>query len=816
MESDFRFMGDLILWGWVAWNGLRGREDEPAGAGRHGIHYTPPHVAQPDVQPLAPPRAPAAGAVVLVGAGVLTLLFLALAAFGLAPGQPALAGMFSAASVAAGALPLAAAYFLAGLGLGRPLAWVVARRSASRVWIQSGLGTGTMLWVSHLCGMLGVGRILAWPVVVLGLALVLDQAVRGMRAALGGRVGRDSGTRRTKRPWGTLVWALPLAIMLIAACNPPGALWRSEFGGYDALSYHLQLAKEWSAGGHNIRPVAHNVYSYLPSYMESAFAHLAWLVIPSGSTPEGGARVLLGVNGWWAYACQMLHGMYGLAAALLVGRCVFRAGERMGLGCREALAGAGLAGAVLLATPWTVVVGSLAYNELAVLAMVAAGMLIAIEDDLPVMLRGAACGWVAGLACSAKPTALLLACPMIGVLLVMGLPRRPVAWAKSIGAGVVMGLLAMVPWLVRNTIASGGNPVFPLGAKLFGGEGRGVSGWTAEQLARYSSNHAFSGSIGERLAMLVEERGFGNGQWALVPVVGVAAIGFLLSRRASHLMGVALATGVLAGVGAWLAFTHLQSRFLLPLLPGLAAAIGLAAGLLLSIGEGRRSSLRIAALMTALPTLLAAHTFRIFAGEIGGRPNATLVTGVPGLSGDLWLTQLKDRPLDELMRHLSDEASPAGYLNALLLPEGRVYLLGDATPLYMLAACGDRPGSQSKAAVFYHTTWDTSLLGQAIGSAADDPGAWSKWFVDHGIDSVLVNYSELSRLIEKDHYYDPAVTTARVRTWLGSPAAGLRSMRRWEREVPMPDGRTARVPMSELFQIRPALHATTPANGGTP
>jgi len=69
--------------------------------------------------------------------------------------------------------------------------------------------------------------------------------------------------------------ALALA-MLVAACQPPGWLWDSEAGGYDALSYHLQLPQEWRAN-HALWPNTHNVFSFLPSYVEAAFLHLAAL-----------------------------------------------------------------------------------------------------------------------------------------------------------------------------------------------------------------------------------------------------------------------------------------------------------------------------------------------------------------------------------------------------------------------------------------------------------------------------------------------------------------------------------------------------------
>ena len=60
-----------------------------------------------------------------------------------------------------------------------------------------------------------------------------------------------------------LLWtaAPAVAVLLVAACSAPGWLWASEFGGYDALSYHLQLPKEW-LHLKKITTLDHNVYSH--------------------------------------------------------------------------------------------------------------------------------------------------------------------------------------------------------------------------------------------------------------------------------------------------------------------------------------------------------------------------------------------------------------------------------------------------------------------------------------------------------------------------------------------------------------------------
>jgi hypothetical protein len=64
-----------------------------------------------------------------------------------------------------------------------------------------------------------------------------------------------------------------IAALLIAASISPGVMWSTEFGGYDALEYHLQAPKEWMAAG-SIRPLEFLAYSGMPNFVEGGFLHL--------------------------------------------------------------------------------------------------------------------------------------------------------------------------------------------------------------------------------------------------------------------------------------------------------------------------------------------------------------------------------------------------------------------------------------------------------------------------------------------------------------------------------------------------------------
>ncbi len=89
-------------------------------------------------------------------------------------------------------------------------------------------------------------------------------------------------------------------------------------------------------------------------------------------------------------------------------------------------------------------------------------------------------------------------------------------------------------------------------------------------------------------------------------------------------------------------------------------------------------------------------------------------------------------------------------------------MVGDATALY---TGGD---------VVYHTTWDTSPLGEAMRAhGPENHEQITAAMRSRGIALVLVSVSELDRL-HASGWYDPDVTVDRVREWL--VASGERVM----------------------------------------
>jgi hypothetical protein len=650
----------------------------------------------------------------------------------------------------------AALYLIAALGLGRLGLWLFA--SSRDPWlVQAGVGLAAMLAISHLIGQAGlvkgtIGIIAAWAPIGVGLGLLMHQLSR-----------RSSNDRAdaTPRTWAMLDF-LPLmlagSILVVAACNPPGGLsgmdfgglWRSEFGGFDALSYHLPIVQEWLAGG-RLAPMTHNVYSYLPGYVEAAFLHVS--VMSGAGDLKGG---MLADDGWRVLTCQFLHAGLAVMAAWWAGRL---AASWVGEGPVRRPASM-LAAGLTLATPWAVVTGSLAYNEMGVVALSVPLLAVAADTGLSPWKRGVLAGLLLGAAASVKPTAFFLLGAPTAVLVFASLPRR--AWLPFVAAGCAAGLLVMLPWLVRNWAACG-NPVFPFAHSLFG-----LSHWTPDQFERYRAAHHEASGLADRLALMVvapstggQHRGLLHPQWGLFFPFIVVAILAAWRHAAARPLALRFSLGLVGSLVLWLTLTHLQSRFLLPLLaPGaVAAALGLTA-----LAGAKHLLARAAAIV--LPLTQAAGLAFIFANQNGGQPGASLAWMPADASGASLRAALAKAPSGERMEFFTRQASPLLFANLALPPQSKVYLLGDATPLYFTVP------------VVFNTVWDRWPLLDAMDAAPGDPaaqgGLWIQSLRARGITHVLLNLPEIARY-RASGYSDPRLTVQAVADTFFARAALVRA-----------------------------------------
>ncbi len=651
-----------------------------------------------------------------------------------------------------------AIYIAASLGLGlaidrrlsRSRSVELAAISAVPVFpsaLAACLGISLMLTISHLLGWLGLmGGDLGFTVACVPLAFGLAcwwPAIRVAQSLTRGSFPRVHPA--------SFVLVLPIAILICASLAPPGWLWASEFGGYDSLSYHLQLPQEWLSLG-RITPVEHNVYSFHPLYVEAAFYHLGVLTLaPSPQTPGEFINAPWGLaagDGWRLISCQLLHAGLTLIAAWAIGTLAAKwiaqaqSHNSPASSPRTTILSL-LIASIFLATPWTAVCGSLAYNEMGLMIGFAGAMLAALESRLSPTIRWTLAGWVVGVACGCKATALLFAGVPVGLLLLFTTPTKH--WPRALLAGSIAGLVALSPWLVRNTLVSG-NPVFPAASGLFG-----TGHWGEEQVARFSAAHVFHGSLQDRLKLCVLpdkgdpmanltdgeglHRGMAHAQWgAFFAVVGCACAASFF-RASTRKLVLLPAICLLTMLGLWLFATHIQSRFLIPLLlPGLMAIAVTVMPLRQSWGAW---SLALIALTQT------GFLVRQFAAEHQGEAMRLLPAGPAALSGHVFRPSLEKLPAAERARAL-DQAPPTLFAAAALHPSDKLLLIGDATPLYY------------SCQVVYATTWDDSPLIEAIRVHPADETTWTAMLRAKGITHVLFHASEIERL-RRSGFLDPSL-----------------------------------------------------------
>ncbi|MCB9842687.1 MAG: hypothetical protein H6812_05450 [Phycisphaeraceae bacterium] len=649
------------------------------------------------------------GAVALLGLGVGLL-----ASIG---DHDPVAGIAAVIESALGAGLIAMAWVIGAVGLG---VWIVRGSWA----LGACVGVGTMLTLAHLVGLAGAfggrsGQVVAFAPVAAGVALFVW---RWWKYPPAEPVSRTMGVSPV-----VLVIIPALAVLIVASCLPAGSIWESEARGYDVLSYHLQLVNDWKSLG-RVAPVEHNVYSFLPSYMESAFAHLDAMIW--GGVGGGPGR---GV-GASATAAQFLHAWLAVLSALVTGRFASALLARCGIDRQGA--GATLAAVMVACVPWVVVTGSLAYNEMGVLVAFGGALLAIVEGEHRAMVRGALIGGLCGVAVSCKLTSAFLCVPSVMIAILVLRPRRE--WIMLFAGAAIAGAGVISPWLIRNAM-HGGNPVFPFATGLFG-----PAHWTGEQVARWRGAHRpDAGLIGRIGSLFSVGRGLAHPQWSIFALVMIAAVVMSVRAHATRAAGGLLGLMMLAMVGAWLAIGHQQSRFLLPLVVPGAAACGIAVCSL----RAARWRATAQGVVGGCALVMSVHTCVIFASENEGHPDWLLVDGATWLNGSSIIGTWSALPEADRQRVWS-RLPPSAATNLALAtdPGAKVYLLGDATPMYFMVP------------TMYHTTWDASPIGDAIRAGRDPIGRLRSLGVTH----ILINFSELKRLGDLG-WYDPAVTQAFVR-----------------------------------------------------
>lgn len=601
---------------------------------------------------------------------------------------------------------------------------------ATRTLAALGLGIPILLWLASTLGSIGLlDQLTGWGLVILGTILV-GLAIR--QADQKKRIGLIAG-------WlPRLCWASApaLAILLLASTSAPGWLWRSEFGGYDVLSYHLQLPREWFEAGRIFTPTW-NIYGALPSLVEAGYFHLMVL-----------EDTALGAT----FAAQQMHACCAVLTAATTGAAIGRWLDpgRIGIGF-----------ALLIGTPWVIVVGSLAYDEMVAALMLATAMLLlvppirnsAIMPSPDRFRTGLAAGVLAGGACAMKLTSVGLVALPIVYLLVRRMGYR--GWRDAIPAGAIGGLLMLLPWLMRNFLATG-NPTFPFGASIFG-----TGHYTPGQLDRFMSAHGSSDELVERLIQFKDQfllYGFGANpvegepwqpQWSLLPILVIVGliIGFI--RRSTRRVSRDLLILIMVPCAFWLGATHLKSRFLVTSIPLFVTAATLIVPDGLNLDTRRSLAWRIPIGIILLAWCLVPVWLFMTEREIGGAPAPAAMVGRLDLVTGLAQADAVGRQTDQKMIAEIIMAGGANTLFALIPDEEKILSLGNATPFL------------ATRAFTYSTVWDEHLLTTLIRERPGDPGAVVEALRAQGFTLLLVNRAMLENW-SRNGWLDPTLENARI------------------------------------------------------
>ncbi len=639
--------------------------------------------------------------------------------------------ILTALAILGGSGLVAGAYLAAAAGFGWPVVRVLGIARLPRVdrWLcQLALGGLTLMLIGWLVGLAGLFTPLAaWLIGLVGWGLLAGQLI-------GQRLDLSQSILPSRVRWPNLAAALGAGIMFGAATIPPGGLWPSEFGGYDVLSYHLQLPREWMALNQLIG-LEYNVYAYLPNLFEVAYWHLGLWV---GSMEQA------------VYAAQILHGLTAVLAAAGIGRATLRIGRRINRPSDAKLArrlpfAAAFAGAIYLLAPWVIVTGSMAYNEQAAMWLGTTGLLLALlsvprasgrSKSSNACQRILGTGLLVGGAMLCKPTIGLMLAPVVGLVLlrpeggsVASVPvGRRAGWAVIwiVGVLLVLGL-----WWIRNMVWTG-NPLFPMLADQLG------SGhWTADQATRWAAAHR-PPDLARWLGRFVDQL-VGHFQFAMA-VVPAAIVGLMViyQRRSVRPATWLISLAWIAQLLVWLVLTHQQSRFAIAMFVPICMAVALGWWLI----DHRLAGRGLVGVVLLPQLLVIVLVYGLSSTQ--GLPRPLLIGGV-----DL-LAKANYQPLPG-GSPLPNERTVYATLNTL--PDGsRVYTEGFAVPLYV------------NTPLTYHTVWDRSPLGQLIEQHQGDVEAALADLLDRGYTHLLVDRQMILGvwLSEGNYGYDPAITAGRL------------------------------------------------------
>lgn len=470
-------------------------------------------------------------------------------------------------------------------------------RLAEELPLAAALGMGVLSYGVLALGLLGALSLWSTLALLLVLAATSWRQMLRIARALPGAI-RSLGPFRLRLLPISLVLLVAFCATLLAALAPAREL------DYDSLVYHLAVPEIWLQDG-RIHPIPWLTHSNFPFTMEMLY--------------------LFGLLLRGQIVAKLFH--FGCGWLLV---CAVFAFARRWWGARAGWLGAAIFAAIPL-VGWEM---TTAYNELA-LALYAFLAVCALWRYLDGRARGEGAGWlwVAAILCGLGMGVKMLAGAVFLfalAALVWGLrnaPHRGRA-ARQTALFALIAAAVAAPWYLKSYLWTG-NPVYPFFYEVFGGRW-----WTAARAREYAEAQAAFGLGTSVMAFLalpwnltVRPRWFFDQPDVLRAFnVYVTVYGPLLLALPPTLLlsgrlrggGRLLLWFALAYAAIWFLLTQ-NGRYLIPILPGLAACAGLAAARLLGRG-GVTAGAAAVALLLGLPAglfpemVLAADAARVAVG----------------------------------------------------------------------------------------------------------------------------------------------------------------------------------------------------------
>lgn len=575
------------------------------------------------------------------------------------------------------------------------------------------VGIGKGKWAQIFFLSLGLGLLsLSLLTLLLGLAHLLYRAIFVVLLILISIPGLISLVRKfrseqkvlppadTEHP-GThplLYVLIPMAALaLLAALVPAGILWDHDGRGYDVLEYHLQLPREYIAH-RAIIPLDHNAYSNFPANTEMLYL-IALLL--KGDAVDG------------MYLAQLLNLI--LAILLIVGLYVFLRDIHP---AGAALAAVGAAGLQFF------YVATNAYVEPYMLLLFLLGLAAAraMPVRFPLKQEHLLAGIFTGGACGCKFTAVIQILPVAALFILVLHTCR----FRRLFLFLVAVLAVLSPWLLRNT-AWCGNPVFPIAARQLGQDH-----WSDEQVQRWQAAHRAKpepdqvspdqSALPQRLKSLAVEL-ISPSRYGFAVLLALAVILAGIKKPLTAIEYLAIAALAIQ-LAVWLFLTHLQPRFLLPLLIPLAL---LTARRFTAVTP---PPLRYLVMLFAIVTA-AAHTL-LAASRYNQNTSFNSPYGFHPLAG--W---------DQLI----ESQFPFADSEAAIEPGTRLLMVGDARPFYV------------RCEYAYNTVFDRCYFAEHL--AEKSPAEVIGWLQEENFTHLYINWYEVERL-QKSYQFAPGLTRQNV------------------------------------------------------